>query len=529
MAETTKRIAGRYDPAMAEPAPARVSEAEARFDRVRRRIGRWAAPAALLLVLAAPLDLAPREHRMAAVAIMTVILWITEAVPLAVAALSGPAIAVLLGVASAPAAFAPFAHPLIFLFLGGFVLAQALAHQGFDRRATLWLLSRPLVKSSPTRALVTVAATTWALSMWVSNTATTAMMLPIALGLCRTIERLCGDDGGARHRMQHFSEGLLLAVAYAASLGGTATPVGTATNLIAIELLAQNVGVQLDFLTWMAFGIPVSAVGLVAMLALAVRRFPPPIATVTGLTDHVREDLARMGPMSSGERRVVAVFLLAIAGWLAPAVLRLGLGESHPAAAWAHDALDEAVVALVCTGLLFVVPAGRGPDGAEAPRLITWARAIDIDWGTLFLLGGGFALSQLVFETGLAESIADAVLGGEALFPHGELVLLVLATTLVIYMTELSSNTATINMFLPVIIPIALAAGFDPLPIVVTVTLAGSYAFMLPVSTPPNAIVYGTGRVRIDSMIRFGAWLNVVGLVLLIAVGALLLPRMALW
>jgi sodium-dependent dicarboxylate transporter 2/3/5 len=507
----------------ANPVGPQISEAEARFDRVRRRIGLVLAPSALLILLAVPMPgLSPEAHRMAAVAVMTVIFWVTEAIPLPVAALLGPAVAVMLGVAPADHALAPFANPLIFLFMGGFMLAQGLSHQGLDRRATLWLLSRGFVAGSPARAMIAIAAVGWLFSMWISNTATTAMMVPIAMGLSGTIRRFCPDDEDAKRRMGRYAEGLLITLAYASSMGGTATPIGTAPNLIAIDLLERKAGISIDFLQWMSFGLPISLVAVCGMVALAVRRFPAPIAHVAGLTDHVREQLHALGPMRRGERRVLVVFLLAVAGWVSPALIRLALTDAHPVTQWAKEGLDEGVVALVTAALLFMLPSGErtGGPGEHAPRLITWEHATKIDWGTLFLLGGGFALSNLVFETKLAEAISRGLLGDGGGFVGGAFGLLLLSTALVIYMTELSSNTATINMLLPVIIPLAIGAGFDPLPVTLAVTLAASYAFMLPVSTPPNAIAYGTGAVRIGTMIRFGAWLDVGGLVLLVALGA---------
>lgn len=514
----------------AAPVSGRISEAEARFDLVRRRVGLILAPSLLLILLAVPMPgLSPQAHRMAAVAVMTVVFWVTEAIPLPIAALLGPAVAVLLGVAEPAHALAPFANPLIFLFMGGFMLAQGLAHQGFDRRATLWLLSRGFVAGSPARAMIAIAAVAWLFSMWISNTATTAMMVPIAMGLSATIRRFCREDEDARRRMDRYAEGLLITLAYASSLGGTATPIGTAPNLIAIDLLERKAGISIDFLQWMSFGLPISLVALAGMVALAVRRFPAPVAHVVGLTDHVRKQLHALGPMRRGERRVLFVFSLAVAGWVSPALIRLVLSDAHPITRWAKNGLDEGVVALICAALLFMIPSGeRTADTREsAPRLITWEHATKIDWGTLFLLGGGFALSNLVFETKLAEAISTGLLGDGGGFIGGSFGLLLIATALVIYMTELSSNTATINMLLPVIIPLAISAGLDPLPVTLAVTLAASYAFMLPVSTPPNAIAYGTGAVRIGTMIRFGAWLDVAGLILLVGVGSILLPLLA--
>lgn len=513
---------------MSEGPSARISEGEARFDRIRRRVGLVAAPLAFALILFLPMPaLGIAAHRMAAVAVLTIILWVTEAIPLAAAALLGPALAVLLGVAPAKEALAGFAHPLIFLFLGGFMLARALSVQGFDRRATLWLLSRGFIRGSPARAMVAVASVAFGFSMWISNTATTAMMVPIAVGLVDTLARIAGDGEDTRAGIERWGEGLLIVLAYAATLGGTTTPIGTAPNMIAIRELSARTDLQLDFLQWMAFAFPIGLLALVGMLALALRRFRAPVDRVEGLTDHVRRDLEALGPIRSGERRVLMVFALAIAGWLTPAVLRLTLGDDAGLTQWARAGLGEGIVAIIAASFLFLIPQGPGTDGIDEhlPRpLLTWPEATQIDWGTLFLLGGGFALSSLAFDTGLAAAIADSVLGDGQSLPGGGVLLLVLSTVLVIYLTEVASNTATTNMMLPVIIPIALHAGISPVPVTLTVALAASFAFMLPVSTPPNAIAYGTGRIRIGTMVRFGAGLDVGGLALMLLAGLAFLP-----
>jgi len=533
------------------PGGPRSSAAEARFDKIRARVGAVGAPLVLIGLLLTPMPgLSPEAHRLTAIAGMTVVLWISEAIPLAVAALLAPALAVLFDVAPASQAFAPFAHPLIFLFLGGFMLAEGLAVQGFDRRAALWLLSRDVLRGSPSRAMVAVAVTAFVFSMWINNTATTAMMIPIALGLCTTIRRLCPDDPEVQGRQRHYEEGMLITLAYAGSIGGICTPIGTAPNMIAIGQLEAIAGVRIDFLQWMSFALPIGVFALTGMLVLAQRRWPPAIERVEGLTASVRRDLGALGPVSAGERRAVAVFVLAIIGWLTPALLRLSLGQNAPMTSWSQRALPEGVVALVAASLLFVIPSGdsaarkrepqrEGKQGtivAEADTgkathwtpLLTWTRATTIDWGTLFLLGGGLALGGLTVDTGLAHAIGAQV--GAQLGPGAApLVLITVVTALVIYLTELVSNTATINMMLPVVIPLAMEMGVDPVPVSIAVTLAASFAFMLPVSTPPNAIVYGTGLVRLPTMLRFGARLDVLGLIMLIAAGAWLLPALRFW
>lgn len=501
------------------PPPA-ISDAEARYDRIRRQTGLWLAPLLFAVLWMWPMpDLTTQAHRLAAVGALTVTLWITEAIPLAAAALLGPALAALLGVCSATAAFAPLSHPVIYLFMGGFLLAAALSRHGFDRRAALWLIARPWIGGSPRRAMIALAIVGFTFSMWISNTATTAMLLPVALGLHATIARALQRPPS---ELQTFGGGMVLCMAYASSLGGIATPIGTAPNVIALSLLEKQTHERIDFVGWMQFGLPTAAVLLVIVLWVMLRRFPAPTSHIDGLQDQVHRELAELGPMCHAERRTLAVFGVALFGWLAPSLARLALGEAHLVSQWAKASLDEGVVAIVAASLLFVIPSGRR--GPEATRLLRWEDAQELDWGTLLLLGGGLSLGGLAFETGLAEAIGRGFisLGGDfALTGWG---LVATSTLLVLFLTEVTSNTATTNMMLPVIIGIAQATNQDPHPAVIATTFAASCAFMLPVSTPPNAIAYGSRMLRIPDMVRTGIRLDFWSYWVLLAMAFGLLP-----
>lgn len=492
----------------------------------RRRVGLVLAPLALVAVALAPLDLEPAAHRLAAIVAMTVVLWVSEAIPLAAAALLAPALAVLAGVAPAPAAFAPIASPLIFLFLGGFMIASALAAHGMDRRAALWLLSRPAIAGSPRRALWALAIAAFVASMWISNTATTATLLPVALGLCAAMRPFLPEgDAAAHERHRRYAAGMLLALAYASSLGGMTTPIGTAPNVITLDLLERQAAIRLDFFEWMAFALPVGALTLVVLLAWLSARFPPALARLTGLQAAIAAELRALGPVRPGERRALAVFALAVAGWLAPSLLKLSLGADHPWTLWAQQSLDEGVVAIAAATLLFVIPSGA--PGQRRP-LLTWDDAARVDWGTLYLLGGGLAIGKLMFDTGLAGALARGALdlaGPIAASPFG---VLAAATLLMTFLTEITSNTAATSMMIPVLLAIAGELDISPLPLALCVTLAASNAFMLPVSTPPNAIVYGSGHLKIGEMIGAGALLDLIGAAILITAGALLLPLLGL-
>lgn len=487
---------------------------------LRKRVGRVLGPLAFVVMLASPTGLTSQAHALAAITVLTVVLWVTEAIPLAAAALLAPALAVVLGVTTASDAFAPLASPLIFLFMGGFMLALALSEQGLDRRAALWLLGRRWVAGSPARATSAIAVASFALSMWISNTATTAMLIPVALGLCRTIRSAAPAD--EQHRFDRHAEGTLLGMTYAASLGGVATPVGTAPNVIALDLLERQAGIKIDFFQWLSFALPTSALTLVAVLLLVKWRFPAPVGRLDALSETVTEELRKLGPMSRGERRAAAAFLFAVVGWLTPSILKLSLGAGHPWTQWAARGLDEGVVAILAGVLVCLLPSGRG----DGKTVLGFDRAMQLDWGTLLLLGGGLSLGKLMFDTGLAKTVAHGVLALAGPLASSPLGLLACSTLLVLYLTEITSNVATTSMMVPVLMAIAQAGGNDPVPTTLCVTMAASYAFMLPVSTPPNAIAYGTGLIRIGSMIRFGFWLDIIGFLIIFACGALLLPRL---
>ena len=516
------------------PTP-QLSEAERRFDQARVKVGRVLAPLTLIVLLMVPLPgLSLEAHRLTAIAGMTVVLWISEALPLAVTAVLAPALAVLFEVAPAKQAFAPFAHPLIFMFIGAFMLARALSVHGFDRRAALWLLSRGFVGASPRRALTVVGVTAFGFSMWINNTATAAMMCPIAIGLCASIRAKCPDEPAVMARQSQFEQGMLITLAYAASLGGVCTPVGTAPNMIAIAELDRIGSVHFDFARWMVFAVPVAVVAFVGLMVFAHRRWPPAVEEVEDLGVSVERDLAALGPLSTAEARTVLVFGLTIVGWLTPSIFRIALGETAALTTWARASMPEGVVAVLCASLLFLIPADarkreNPSEASPAGRmLLNWPQAAQIDWGTVLLLGGGLALGGLTISTGLADAIGRGV-GSWLGRDPSPFALVLVVTALVVYMTELVSNTATINMLLPVVVPLAVRSGADPIPIVLAATMAASFAFMLPVSTPPNAVVYGSGLVQLPTMVRVGARLNLMAIALLVAAGVWVLPHLTAW
>jgi sodium-dependent dicarboxylate transporter 2/3/5 len=483
------------------------SPAEELFNRRRRTAGLFMAPAILLALLLAPLPIAPAAHRLAAILAMMVVLWVTEALPLAVTALIGPLLAIMLRVAPARAALAPFADPIIFLFIGSFMLAEAMFVHGLDRRIAFSALSSRLVGASPVRILVVFGGVTAMISMWISNTATTAMMFPIGLSIVAHLTHGREREQGSRE----FAIAMMLICAFGASIGGIGTPIGTPPNLIGIGMLSRIVGVEISFFRWMLLGVPL----VVALFAFLVGYFYfrslRGIVLNTSRADRIHEELRRLGPLSIGQRNTLIAFGVTVALWLFPGVLAiLGLGHTPFALAF-NAAVPESVAAMTGAILLFILPL----QWRSRQFTLKWEEAVRIDWGIILLFGGGLAMGELAFTTGLAESMGRGI---SSLLPvRSEMALTVLFTAVAILMSEAASNTASANMIVPIAIAVAQAAGVKPMLPALGATLGASMGFMMPISTPPNAIVYSSGHVPITAMMRHGIVLDVVGFVAIVA------------
>jgi len=487
------------------------SPAEERFNRQRRTAGLFFGPVIFLVLLFVPLPLTPGAHSLAAIMAMMVVLWITEALPLAVTALIGPLLAIVMRVAPARAAFGPFADPIIFLFIGSFMLAEAMFVHGLDRRIAFTALSSRLVGSSPVRVLVVFGSVTAGLSMWISNTATTAMMYPIGLSIVSHMTKGRESDRSSAQ----FALAMMLMAAFGASIGGIGTPIGTPPNLIGIGMLDRIGGVKISFFHWMLLGVPI--VGL--LFAFLVVYFSFSLKGLKVDASHaarIREELARLGPMSAGQRNVLVAFGFTVVLWLLPGVLAIvGLGESAFGKAYAA-AVPESVAAITGAILLFLLPVAW-----RARRFtLSWEEAVRIDWGIILLFGGGLAMGELAFSTGLAEAIGRGITSW--LPTHSATSLTLLFTAVAIVMSEAASNTASANMIVPIAIAVAQAAGVSPLQPALGATLGASMGFMMPISTPPNAIVYSSGHVPITMMMRHGVVLDVVGYFVIVALVMLL-------
>jgi sodium-dependent dicarboxylate transporter 2/3/5 len=456
-----------------------------------------------------------------------VTLWITEALPLPVTALLGPTLCVLTGAyvpeGATPAArvvFRSFADPVIFLFIGSFLLAEAMLHHGLNRRIAFQILGLRGVGQSPVRLLAGFGAITAFISFWMSNTATTAMMFPIGMAILHELARRqsarTGHDVPAM-RMK-FGTGLMLMTAFAASVGGIGTPVGTPPNLIGLGLIERSLGVRISFFEWMAFGTPLAILMVVFLIVELGRTCPAEPGLMDGGMDWLRAEKERLGPVRRGEWNVMVSFALTVTLWLTPGIIGLFLGREHGVTRWFDRHLPEAVAALMGALLLFALPVRL----KEWEFTLSWREATRIDWGTILLFGGGLALGDLMFSTGLASWMGKGLAG--ALHAHSTLGLVALFTAVAILLSETTSNVAAANMVVPVAIAVAQAAGVDPLPPALAACLGASMGFMLPVSTPPNAIVYGSGCVPLLKMVRHGALLDLVGFLVIVPVTTWFVP-----
>ncbi len=488
------------------------SPAEEAFNTRRRTIGLFLGPIVCIALLLAPLPLAAPAHRVAAILGMMVVFWVTEALPLAVTALLGPVLAVLFRVAPVRTAFAAFADPIIFVFIGSFILAEAMFVHGVDRRIAYTALSWRFVGTSATRILITFGAVTTILSMWMSNTATTAMMFPIGLSIVAHLAR-SGMEGA-----RQFALVMMLITSFGASIGGMATPVGTPPNLIGIGMLEKLAGVDVTFFQWMLLAVPGMALmfGLIAVqFYFAGARHARVDAASTQI---VRDELEKLGPVSRGQRNVLIAFGITVLLWVAPGILAIaGVDDTGFARGFAQ-AVPESIAAMLGALLLFVLPV----NWTGRSFTLTWEQALKIDWGVILLFGGGLAMGELAFSTGLAEALGKGI---TAWLPSQTTVALtMLFTGAAIVLSEATSNTAAANMIVPIAIAVAQAAGVPPLQPALAATLGASMGFMMPVSTPPNAIVYSSGFIPITSMMKYGVALDVAGFALIVALVSALGP-----
>jgi sodium-dependent dicarboxylate transporter 2/3/5 len=502
-----------------------LTEAEKRFESVRRKAGLFLGPFIALLLYLLPMpSLSSQAHTLAAVIGWVVVWWICEPIPIPATALLGAALCVVTGVTNAKTALAPFADPIIYLFLGSFILARAMSVHALDKRFAYSILSWRLIGSSSGRILFVFGAVCAFLSMWVSNTATAAMMFPIGLGVISAMAEMISRQTNKEIRVDRlrFATGLMLMAAYASSTGGIGTPVGTPPNLIGLAMIEKFAQLKIPFFRWMLFAVPVMLIRYIFLFAVMYVLHKPEVSRIKGSRDFVAGELRKLGPWTRGQKNALIAFSVAVVFWILPGFLALFTGTSSPLSRGYGERAPEAIVALLAALLLFLLPL----NWKKKEFTLTWRQAVQIDWGTLLLFGGGLTLGDLMFQTKLAEAIGRGLLD---IFGATSLWSLTLAGIyLAMLVTETASNTAAATMIVPVMISVSAAAGVNPVPPAIGATIGASLASMLPVSTPPNAIVYGSGLVPISRMLRAGVLLDLVGGLLVWLPLRILLPLLGL-
>jgi solute carrier family 13 (sodium-dependent dicarboxylate transporter), member 2/3/5 len=472
----------------------------------RRLIGLPLGPLLLLatLLVPAPAGLSDQAWRTAGTGLLMATWWISEAIPIPATALLPLALFPLLGILPIEAAAAPYANPVIFLFMGGFLLAAGMQRWGLHRRIALRIIHA--VGTSPGRLVAGFMVAAAFLSMWVSNTATAVMMLPIGLSVIHLALR-GRDEGAARDPGEsNFAVGLMLGIAYACSIGGMATLIGTPPNALLAGFMAESYGLHIGFGEWMVLGVPLVLVGLpLAWWVLTRVVYRTSMREIPGGRAAIRGEIERMGALAPGEKAVALVFGATATAWVTRPLFEPWL-----------PGVSDAGIAVVGALALFLIPLNL----RRGEFVLDWEGAKGIPWDVLVLFGGGLALATAITRTGLAGAIGGWM-GALHFLPLLGVILVVAAV--VVFLTELTSNTATAAAFLPVLASMAVGIGENPLFLTVPAALAASAAFMMPVATPPNAIVYGSSFVTVPQMARAGVLLNLLFIALITLVGYLLI------
>lgn len=488
----------------------RASHDDAESHPLVRRAGLVIGPVlAVLTYLLMPQSVEHAPRAAAAVGVLMATWWITEALSLPVTSLLPVVLFPLLGATDMKSACGPYASEIIFLFAGGLLLGLAMQRSGLQARIALVIIS--FVGTRPRRLIAGIMLATALISMWVSNTATAVMMLPIGASIVDLVRRHAEEDGDHppdAHQIRNFAVCLMLAIAYGASIGGIGTLIGTPPNTVFAGYIKQAYGHQVDFLSWMRIGVPLMAAYLpLAWAVLVFVIFPVTLKEIPGGRELIRTELRSLGPMTRSEWIVLFVFACAVVLWVSRAWLATLPGLEH---------LTDGGIAMTAALVLFVLPRGRiGPAAQDegSDKIMDWATAVRIPWGVLLLFGGGLSLGAAMTSTRLDAWIGELFtqLGGM----HPALVVTILAVAVVI-LSELASNTAVATALMPVLGAAALGMGVHPYLLLLPAVLASSCGFMLPVATPPNTVVFSSGHVSVRDMVKGGFALDLIGIALVI-------------
>lgn len=476
-----------------------------------KKIGFILGPAIFItmLILPAPEGMEVAAWRVAAIALLMATWWITEAIPIAATALLPILLFPTLQIMSSAATTASYADHVIYLFMGGFFLAVTMERWNLHRRIALVILK--LAGDTPSRLIMGFVGATTFLSMWISNTATAVMMVPIGISV---VSQVMGSRDGAvvgekKSKYEtNFAKSLVLAIAYAASIGGFITIIGTPTNIIMAGILDRTFGIQIGFAQWMLVSVPTSLTLLICMYLLLTKViFPTGDFKFASGKDVVNQEMAKLGPMTKAEKLVLLVGLIMATSWIfREFIIRIP----------ALSMVTDTTIAMLGTTLLFLLPACK-----DGERLLNWETAVKIPWSVVLLFGGGLTLASGFERTGLAAWVAGNLthLSGVHILLFVFIIVLIVNT-----LTEFMSNTAIATLFVPVMGAAAIAMGFHPFAAIVSTTIASTFSFMMPVATPPNAIAFGSGYLHIKDMAKTGIFLNIIAQVVCVIIIVYLLP-----
>jgi sodium-dependent dicarboxylate transporter 2/3/5 len=476
-------------------------------------------PTLCIAALLSPAPALGREaHLLAAVFAWTVVYWVSEAIPLPATALLSSVLAIALGVAPASAVLASYGDPIVFLFIGSFMLAEAFRVSGLDRRFAYSLLRYRWATRGPAAPLLALGLATWVISLWVSNTATTAMMLPVGMGVLRALlgtgQPDCaadapGSESEPLRTNRGLGVGMMLMLTWCSSVA-VGVPVGSPPNLIAIAMVRDLTPARISFFDWVAVTMPLAVLMLGLCFVIVYLRYVRPAGgqlafSSAELTAHVADERRRLGRWSRAELNVFWVFMAVVTLWVLPGAAAMLTSPEAALPRFFEAHLPESVIAVLGAVVLFVLPT----DLRRGEFTLAWKHARRIDWGTVLLFGGGLALGKLMFTTGLAEWLGQVLVGVGG--TQSVWTLTAAGIIVGVVLSEVSSNTAASSAIIPTLIAVAVANGLSPVPPAIGAALGASFGFMLPVSTPPNAIVYSSGLVPMRDMIRSGLWLDLGG------------------
>ena len=483
-------------------------------EQIRKMTGAVLGPLCAIILWLMPIDgLSEQAHHLLAVMSLVAIWWITEPIAIPLTSLFGPTLCVMLGIVPIKDAYDQFANPMIFLFMGGFLLAKGMMVNGLDKRIAYGIMSMKWVGDSPRRIFLAIGLACILCSGWVSNTATAAMMFPISLGLLEAIREMMAENGKTIDLKNYkYATGLMLMTAYACSIGGVMTPIGTPPNIIMIGFLQELApqAPEISFFQWMIWGTVAMILYFIIASVVLWRLFPADVDHIKGAKEFIQKSVDSLGEWTRAQKNTMIAFSTAFVLWVAPSVLGIMYDVDSDVMKFYDSHFPEAIAAMIGGLMLFFLPVNV----KTGEMTMTWKDGVEgIEWGTLLLFGGGLAMGSMMYDTGLSAWIGNGLKEALGNNPSEWLFVGVFCVAALI-MSELTSHTASTNLMAPIAIGAALSLGFSPIPVAIGIALASSLGFMMPVSTPPNAIVYASGYVPITKMIKSGFIIDLIGIFL---------------